>query len=167
MLSTLSILKRPERLTKGIVQKMIEYSSITLSCLGQHLLKLLQRRKLGLIFTPHSLGDLGQLDFVTWNRVNLHVEHQLQPMLKFPQPRIVLSQYPGFDSRETLRSLQPLDRVEGVGRSDRGQLAVEQLQELNNELNISNSAVPSFHTVSYTHLPSPRDLSTSRMPSSA
>ena len=97
---------------------MIEYRPVALSRLSQDLLKLLERRKFRLVFETHSLGDFDQLDLVTGNRMNLQVVHQLQSVLQFAKPLIVLRQDRRLRCRQTLGSLQSANCIECIGGSD-------------------------------------------------
>ena len=67
-------------------------------------------------------------------------------MLDLAQKAVVLFEHRPLLGREAAGFLEPGDRVERVAGANFGQVAaVEQLQELNDELDVANAAVAGLH----------------------
>ena len=93
----------------------------------------------------HANGQLRELAAVVGQHVRLQIEHDLQPMLELAEEAVVVFEHRPLLVREAAGFLEAGDRVERVAGANFGQrAAVEQLQELDDELDVANAAVAGF-----------------------
>ena len=92
------------------------------------------------------MASFAQLVAVVGQHVRLQVEHDLQPVLDLAQEAVVVLQDRALLVRQAAGLLEPRDGVERVAGADLGQgAAVEQLQELDDELDVADAAVAGLH----------------------
>ena len=90
----------------------------------------------------HADGQLGQFIFRVGQRVRLHVQHDLQQVFDLAEKRIVVGQKRPFGQRQAADLGKLHDGVERVAGPQLRQItAVEQLQELDHEFDITNAAM--------------------------
>ena len=78
--------------------------------------------------------------------MRLQVEHDLQPVLDLPQEGVVLFEDRPFQVRQAADALQLGERLQRVAGAQLGQVAaVEQLEELDDELDVADAAAAGLH----------------------
>ena len=79
-------------------------------------------------------------------QVRLQIEHDLQPVLDLPQEGVVLFEDRPLQVRQAADALQLGQGFQRVAGAQLGQIAaVEQLEELDDELDVADAAAAGFH----------------------
>ena len=82
--------------------------------------------------------------------MRFQIEHDLQPMFELAEHVVVVFELGPLIGRERAGFFQAGDRVERVAGADFGQrAAVEQLQELDDELDVADAAVAGFDVADF------------------
>ena len=128
------------------MQQVVENLAVQLglaAIVGQ---KRLQRRLLVGRRVAHPQRQLAQLVAVLGQQVRLQVEHDLQPVLDLPQEGVVLFEDRPLQVRQAADPLQLRQRFQRVAGAQLGQVAaVEQLEELDDELDVADAAAAGLH----------------------
>ncbi len=132
---------------KGVVEQVVEDRPVLLGLgpvIGQEplggagpVLPLVRRR----VAQPDRQGPL--IFEVAGHLVRLPVEHGLQPVLDPAEEAVRVDHDPALLGGQAADRFEPGERDRGVGVADLGVLAaVEELQELDDELDVANPAMP-------------------------
>jgi hypothetical protein len=131
-------------LGKRIVEQMIQNFAVHRRAVGIVTFERGQRRRAGRV--GEAAGKLAEFVVAHRHVVGLQIEHDLQSVLHLAEETVVVLQDGLLLMRQAARRGEPLDGDERVARSDLSDgAAVEELEELNDELDIANSAAARLH----------------------
>ena len=137
-------------LRKGLVQDVIQDLAVPPPFVIQGRVETTECRCGTVGFKSHPSRQFGQLPFVRRKGVGLLIEHDLQEMLDMPQKDVPVFEDVAFQACQATGCFELGDAVERIAGPNGRELAtVQQLQELDDKLDIANTAPANFHILGH------------------